>query len=68
MSEKEQTKNFRTFKRKIKEEYKKIVWPNRHEMKKKTITVITTSLFLGAIVFAYDQVIIAVLRVIANLI
>ncbi len=38
----------------ITNEYKKISWPKREELVKQTISVITFSLLIGAIVFIYD--------------
>lgn len=39
-----------------KAEFKKIVWPTRPEVVKKTATVIVTSLIVGAIIFCMDTV------------
>lgn len=39
-----------------KAEFKKIIWPNRAELKKKTGTVIVTSLLMGLIIFCMDTV------------
>lgn len=39
-----------------KAEFKKIVWPKKDEIAKKTATVIVTSLLIGLIVFCYDTV------------
>ena len=39
-----------------KAEFKKIVWPTRPEVVKKTATVIVTSLIIGAIIFCMDTV------------
>lgn len=39
-----------------KAEFKKIVWPTRPEVVKKTTTVIVTSLIVGAIIFCMDTV------------
>ena len=39
-----------------KAEIKKVVWPDRKEVFKKTGTVIFTSLLVGAILFAMDSV------------
>ncbi len=38
----------------IANEYKKISWPKRDLLVKQTISVITFSLLIGAIVFIYD--------------
>ncbi len=37
-------------------EFKKIIWPNREELVKKTITVIFTSVLVGLIIFCMDTV------------
>jgi len=37
-------------------EFKKIVWPNRNDVAKKTVTVIITSIFIGAVIFCMDTV------------
>ena len=39
-----------------KAEFKKIVWPSRPDVVKKTATVIVTSLIVGAIIFCMDTV------------
>ncbi len=38
----------------IRGEYRKIVWPNRHDLYKQTITVITTSLLFAGIIFIFN--------------
>lgn len=40
-----------------KAEFKKIVWPSRKEVGKNTVTVIVTSLIIGAAIFCMDTVI-----------
>ena len=40
-----------------KAEFKKIVWPSRKEVGKNTVTVIVTSLIIGAVIFCMDTVI-----------
>lgn len=40
----------------IRGEFKKIVWPNRHELYKQTVTVVITSLFFGLIIFVLNVV------------
>lgn len=37
-------------------EFKKIVWPNKNEVVKKTATVIVTSICMGVIIFCMDTV------------
>ncbi len=66
--EKEQANNgkIKTFFRNIKSEYQKIVWPSRQSLVKQTITVTITSLGLGLVVFCYDAVYSAVLRLIVG--
>lgn len=39
-----------------KAEFKKIVWPNRKDTAKKTLTVIVTSLIMAGIIFLMDTV------------
>ena len=39
-----------------KAEFKKIVWPSRPDVVKKTATVVVTSLIIGAIIFCMDTV------------
>ncbi len=39
-----------------KAEFKKIVWPSRPEVAKNTVTVVVTSLIIGAIIFCMDTV------------
>ena len=50
-----------------KAEAKKIVWPNRETVKKNTITVIITSLLVGAIIFGMDTVYTTVLNLFIGL-
>lgn len=37
-------------------EFRKIIWPNRSELTKKTTTVVVTSLCFGLIIFAMDTI------------
>jgi preprotein translocase subunit SecE len=39
-----------------KAEFKKIIWPTRAEVGKKTVTVLVTSLIVGVVVFCMDTV------------
>jgi len=39
-----------------KAEFKKIIWPKRDELSKKTVTVIITSLLVGVIIFCMDTI------------
>lgn len=38
----------------VRSEFKKIIWPNTKTVRKNTITVISVSLVLGALIFAID--------------
>ena len=40
-----------------KAEFKKVIWPSRKEVKKNTVTVIVTSILIGAVIFCMDTVI-----------
>lgn len=40
----------------VKAEFKKIIWPDKEDIKKHTVTVITVSLILGFIIAALDYV------------
>ncbi len=42
--------------RELRGEFKKIIWPNRTELTKQTITVVVTSLSFGLVVFVIDAV------------
>lgn len=44
------------FFRDFKAEFKRVVWPNKKELKTQTITVITTSLVVAAIIFGMDAI------------
>ena len=46
----------REFFRDFKAEFKRVRWPNKKELKTQTITVITTSLVVAAIIFVMDAV------------
>ncbi|GFI62233.1 protein translocase subunit SecE [Clostridiales bacterium] len=50
-----------------KAEAKKIIWPNRETIKKNTVTVIITSLLIGAIIFGMDTVYTTVLNLVIGL-
>ena len=39
-----------------KAEFRKIIWPNRSELTKKTFTVIVTSLVMSIIIFGMDTI------------
>ncbi|MFV0441885.1 MAG: preprotein translocase subunit SecE [Lachnospirales bacterium] len=38
----------------VRGEFRKIVWPTKHDLYKQTLTVVITSLLFGAIIFGYD--------------
>ncbi len=40
----------------IRGEFRKIVWPNKHDLYKQTLTVITTSLIFAGIIFVFNVV------------
>lgn len=50
-----------------KAEAKKIIWPNRETVRKNTVTVIITSLIIGAIVFGMDTVYTTVMNLVIGL-
>ncbi len=56
----------KTFLRDIKSEFHRIVWPSRQSLVKQTITVSITSLGLGLVVFCYDSIYSAILRLIVG--
>ena len=47
---------------------KKIIWPNRQTIRKNTVTVIFTSLIIGAIIFGMDTVYTTVLNLLIGLV
>ena len=48
-------------------EAKKIIWPNRETVRKNTITVIFTSLIIGAIIFGMDTIYTTVMNLVIGL-
>lgn len=50
-----------------KAEAKKIIWPNRETVRKNTVTVIITSLIIGAIIFGMDTVYTTVMNLVIGL-
>lgn len=44
----------RDFFKDFKAEFKRVVWPNKKELKTQTITVITISLVVAAVIFVMD--------------
>lgn len=53
---KKENKSLATSFKEFRGEFRKIIWPTRSELIKKTATVIVTSLCFGLIVFAMDTV------------
>ena len=51
-----------------KAEFNKIIWPNRTEVSKKTVTVMVTSLLIGVIIFCMDTVFTTGLNLLIDLI
>ncbi len=50
----------------IRSEFRRIVWPSRQSLVKQTVTVSITSLGLGLVVFCYDSIFSALLRLIVR--
>lgn len=48
-------KRVKDFCKGVKAEFKKIIWPNKEELKKQTIAVIVVSVVLGAFIRIYDM-------------
>lgn len=57
----------RTFFSEVRGELRKIVWPDRKELQKKTITVIITSLLFALIIFGFDSVYNVILQLFVGL-
>ena len=55
-------RNLRSFFIDVRGELRKIVWPDRKELIKKTITVIITSLLFATVIFGFDLVYKAILQ------
>lgn len=55
---------FRTFKA----EFKRVVWPSKEQLGTQTITVITTSLIVAAIIFGMDAIFSAGLQLLNQLV
>jgi len=49
-------------------EFKKIIWPNRQQLTKQTITVIITSFLVGVFVFGLDWVFNVGFEILTNLV
>lgn len=56
------------FFRDFKAEFKRVVWPNKKELKTQTITVITTSLVVAAIIFGMDAIFSTSLKILSQLV
>lgn len=65
-SAKPKQSKIKTFARNIRAEFRKIVWPSRQSLVKQTVTVSITSLGLGLVVFCYDSIFSALLRLIVG--
>lgn len=52
----------------FKAEFKRVIWPNKNELTTQTITVITTSLVVAAIIFVMDAVFSSGLQVLNQLV
>ena len=50
------------FRNEVVGELKKIVWPDRKELQKKTITVIITSLLFALVIFGFDSIYLFILQ------
>lgn len=56
------------FFRDFKAEFKRVVWPNKAELQTQTITVITLSLIVAAIIFVMDAAFSTSLQVLSQLV
>ena len=56
------------FFRDFKAEFKRVSWPNKKELTTQTITVITTSLIVAAIIFGMDAIISTTLQLLNQLV
>ncbi|HHX60476.1 MAG TPA: preprotein translocase subunit SecE [Epulopiscium sp.] len=56
------------FFRDFKAEFKRVMWPNKKELTTQTITVITTSLIVAAIMFGMDAIFSQSLQVLNQLV
>ncbi len=56
------------FFRNFKAEFKRVSWPNKKELTTQTITVITTSLIVAAIIFGMDAIISTTLQLLNQLV
>ncbi len=50
----------------VRSEFRRIVWPSRQSLVKQTVTVSITSLGLGLVVFCYDSIFSALLKLIVR--
>lgn len=60
--------NMVEFFRDFKAEFKRVKWPNKKELTTQTITVITTSLIVAAIIFGMDAVVSTTLQMLNQLV
>ena len=51
----------------VRGELRKIVWPDRKELQKKTITVIITSLLFALVIFGFDSIYNVILQLFVGL-
>lgn len=68
---KQSKKNNQSFSETVKDykaEFHKIIWPNRFEVSKKTVTVMVTSLIVAGAIFFMDTVFTTGLNLLINLI
>lgn len=56
------------FFRDFKAEFKRVSWPNKKELTTQTITVITTSLIVAAVIFCMDAVFSTSLKLLSQLV
>ena len=64
----EGSENMVEFFRDFKAEFKRVQWPNKKELTTQTITVITTSLIVSAIIFGMDAVMSTSLQILNQLV
>ncbi len=56
------------FFRDFKAEFKRVSWPNKTELRKQTITVVTISLIVAAIIFVMDAAFSTSLQLLSQLV
>ncbi len=74
-TDKSKSKNKKDFSKLLKDtyhdylgEFRKIVWPSRQDLVKKTVTVVITSLLFGLVIFVMDTIYSAGLQLFINLV